>query len=159
MNFYYEIFLFYINIIITLLLSQTTLSRYFSWPKSDSYRSGFKSLAAVISVLCDVPNTVVFCTESIGSFPVTASQFFFNHFDTIPMYPITTGIIMHFMFHIRFISIHKLLTSFFSAFFCVTFMSADNTTSISTDVFLLFAFIYIWSTCHHFIIWVYPSLP
>ena len=39
-NFYYEIFLFYINIIITLLLSQTILSRYFSWTKSDSHRSG-----------------------------------------------------------------------------------------------------------------------
>jgi len=88
-----------------------------------------------------------------------ASKFFFKHFVTIPVYPITTGIIMHFMFHIRCISIHQLLTSFFSAFFCVTYLSADNTTSIHTHVFLLSVFTYIWSICHHSIIRVYPSIP
>jgi hypothetical protein len=39
--------------------------------------------------------------------------------------PIITGIIVHFRFHIRCISIHKLLYyNFFSASFCTTFLSA-----------------------------------
>jgi len=39
--------------------------------------------------------------------------------------PIFTGIIVHFRFHIRCISIHKLLYfDFFSASFCTTFLSA-----------------------------------
>ena len=43
---------------------------------------------------------------------------------TIPVAPVITGIIVHFRFHIRFISIYKLLYfNFFSASFCTTFLS------------------------------------
>ena len=54
---------------------------------------------------------------------------------TIPVAPIITGTIVHFRFHIRCISIHKLLYFiFFSASFCTTFLSAGIVTSISADV-------------------------
>ena len=156
LNFYYEICFI---LLLRCLLSQTFLSRYFSWTNRDSHLSLHVSCCSPFRVMCDAPNIAVFCTESIECFHGTASKFFFKHFVTLPVYPITTGIIMHFMFHIRCISIHKLLTSFFTALFCVTFLHADNTTSIRTHVFLVFVFIYIWSICHPFIICVYPSVP
>jgi len=49
------------------------------------------------------------CSESIGSFPGTASKFFLKLLVTILVAPIITGIIVHFRFHIRCIFIHKLL--------------------------------------------------
>jgi len=59
--------------------------------------------------MCDVPSTAVFCSESIECFPGTASKFFLKLLITIPVAPIVIGIIVHFRFHIRCISIHKLL--------------------------------------------------
>ena len=53
-----------------------------------------------------------------------------------------TGIIVHFRFHIRCISIHKhFYFNFFSASFCTTFLSAGIATSISVHVFFLFLII------------------
>jgi hypothetical protein len=50
--------------------------------------------------------------------------------------PIITGIILHFRFHIRYISMHKILYfNFFSASFCTTFLFAGMATSISVHVF------------------------
>ena len=50
--------------------------------------------------------------------------------------PIIIGIIVHFRFHIRCISVHKLLYfNFFSTSFCTTFLSAGIATSISVHVF------------------------
>jgi hypothetical protein len=50
-------------------------------------------------------------------------RFFLKRFLTTPVAPIVTGIMLHFRFHIRCISIHKLLYfNFFSAFaqhFCL----------------------------------------
>jgi hypothetical protein len=58
--------------------------------------------------------------------------------------PVTVGIITHFTFHIRCISIHKLLYfSFFSASFCATFLSAGIATSISMYVFSFCLFLII----------------
>ena len=75
--------------------------------------------------MCDVPSIAVFCSESIECFPGTVSKFFFKLLVTIPMAPIITGTIVHFRFHIRCISIHKLLYfNFFSPSFCTTFLSA-----------------------------------
>ena len=77
-----------------------------------------------------------FCSESIECFPGTVSKFFFKLLVTIPVVPIITGTIVHFRFHIRCISIHKLLYfNFFSASFCTTFLSAGFATSISVHVF------------------------
>ena len=59
------------------------------------------------------------------------------------MTPIITGIIVHFRFHIRCISIHKLLYfNFFSASFCTTFLSAGIATSISVHVFSFLFYYY-----------------
>ena len=97
------------------LLSQAFPSRYFSRTSGDPHRSRFKLHTAVLSVLCDVPTTAVFCGESIESFPGTASKFFRKLLVTIPVVPIITGITVHFRLHIRCISIHKLL--YFNFFF------------------------------------------
>ena len=59
--------------------------------------------------MCDVPSIAVFYSESIECFPDTASKFFLKFLVTIPVAPIITGIMVHFRFHIRCISIHKLL--------------------------------------------------
>ena len=57
-------------------------------------------------------------------------------FVIIPVASIITDIITHFAFHIRCLSLHKVLDfSFFSATFCMTFLSAGIATSISTHVF------------------------
>jgi hypothetical protein len=40
------------------------------------------------------------------------TKFFFKPFVTIPVAPVTTGTIILFMFHIRCISIHKLLVRY-----------------------------------------------
>ena len=86
--------------------------------------------------MCDVPSLAVFCSESIECFPGTASKFFFRLLVTIPVAPIITCIIVHFRFHIRCNSVHKLLYfNFFSASFCITFLSAGIATSISVHVF------------------------
>ena len=85
--------------------------------------------------MCDVPSIAVFCSESIECYPGTASKFSLSLLVTIPVAPTITGIIVHFRFHIRFLSIHKLLYfNLFSASFCTTFLSADIATSISVHV-------------------------
>ena len=79
----------------------------------DSHCSTFR-------IMCDVPSIAVFCSESIERFPGTATKFFLKLHVTIPVAPIITGIIVHFRFHIRCISIHKLLYfNFFSASFII----------------------------------------
>ena len=94
------------------------------------------SHCSTFSIICDVTSTTVFCSESIECFPGTASKFFLKLLVTIPMAPIITGTIAHLRFHIRCISIHKLLYfNFFSASFCTTFLSAGIATSISVHVF------------------------
>jgi len=75
--------------------------------------------------MCDVPSIAVFCNESIECFPGKASKFFLKLLVSIPVAPIITGIIVYFKFHIRCISIHKLLYfNFFSASICTTYLSA-----------------------------------
>ena len=86
--------------------------------------------------MCDVPSIAVFCSESIECFSGTVSKFFLKLVVTISVAPIITGTIVHFRFHIRCISIHKLLYfNFCSASFCTTFLFAGIATSISVHVF------------------------
>ena len=81
------------------------------------------SHCSTFRIMCDVPSIAVFCSESIECFPDTVSKFFLKLLVTIPVAPIITGTIVHFRFHIRCISIHKLLYfNFFSASFCTTFL-------------------------------------
>ena len=87
-------------------------------------------------IMCDVPSVAVFSCESIKCFPGTVSKFFLKLLVTIPVAPIITGTIVHIRFHIRCISIEKLLYfNFFSASFCTTFLPAGIATSISVRVF------------------------
>ena len=72
--------------------------------------------------MCDVPSIAVFCSESIEYFPGTVSKFLLKLLVTVPVAPFITGTIVHFRFHIRFISIHKLsYFNFFSASFAQHF--------------------------------------
>jgi len=85
--------------------------------------------------MCDVPSIAVFCSESIECFPGTASKFFLKLLVTIPVTPIITSIIVNFRFHIRYISVPKLLYfNLFSASFGTTFLSAAIDKSISVHV-------------------------
>ena len=82
---------------------------------------------STLRTMCDVPSSVVFCSESVECFLVMASKVFLKPFVRIPVTPVSTGIIIHFMFHIRCISIHKLLYfSFFSSNFCITYSVHAN---------------------------------
>ena len=89
------------------------------------------SHCSTFRIMCDVPSIAVFCSESIECFPDTVSKIFLKLLVTIPVASVITGTIVHFSFHIRCISIHKLLFyNFFSASFCPTFLSAGIATSI-----------------------------
>ena len=102
------------------------------------------SHCSTFRIMCDVPSTAVFCSESIEWFPGIVSKFFLKLLVTLPVAPIITGIIVHFRFHIRCISTHKLLYfNFFSASFCTTFLSAGIATSISVHVFSFLFLIFI----------------
>ena len=94
------------------------------------------SHCSTFRIMCDVPSTAVCCSESIECFPGIASKFCFKPFVAIPLAPIITGMITHFVFHVRCISVHKLLYfSLFSSTFSVIFLSAYIATFISVHVF------------------------
>ena len=94
------------------------------------------SHCSTFRITCDVPITAVFCSESIECFPGTASKFFLKLLVTIQVATIITGTILRFSFHIRCISVHKLLYfNFFSSSFCTAFLFASIATSVSVYVF------------------------
>jgi hypothetical protein len=80
------------------LLSQAFPSCHFSCTKGDPHCN-------TVRKTCDIPRSVVFCSESIECFPGAVSKFFLKTLVTIPVAPIITGIILHFRFHIRCIFI------------------------------------------------------
>ena len=101
------------------------------------------SHCSTFRIMCDVTSIAVFCSESIECFPGIVSKFSFKLLVTIPVAQIITGTIVHFRFHIRCISIHKLLYfNFFSASFCTTFLSAGIATSISVHIFSYYYYHY-----------------
>ena len=106
--------------------------------------------------MCDVPSIAVFCSEYIKCFPGTASNFFLKLLVTIPVAPIIIGIIVHFRFHIRCISIYKLLyLNFFSLPFAQHFCQSVLP-HLSVYMFSLFVFnYYIWPICCNFTLCVY----
>ena len=82
------------------------------------------SHCSTFRIMLDVPSIAVCCSESIECVPRISSKFFLRLLVAIPVAPIITGIIVHFRFHIRCISIPKLLYfNFFSASFWTTFLS------------------------------------
>ena len=115
-----------------------------------------------IRITCDIPSLAVFCSESIECFPGTALKFFLKLLVIIPVAPVFTGTTVHFRFHIRSISIHKLqYFNFFSTSFCTTFLPAGFATSISVHVsFFCSVFnYYIWPICCKFSACVYCLIP
>ena len=116
------------------------------------------SHCSTFRIMCDVPRIAVFFLVNLECFPGTVSKFFFRLLVTIPVAPIITGIIVHFRFHIRCISVHNhLYFNFFSASFCTTFLSAGIATSVC--MFSLFCFYYIWPICCNFSVCVYCLIP
>ena len=109
------IFLSYVLLLLLLLLLLSSLVKGLFFLVLLLNQRWFPPLRLQVShcstfrITCDVPSMAVFCSESIERFPDTASKFFFRLLVTIPVAPIITGIIVHFRFHIRCISIHKLL--------------------------------------------------
>ena len=82
------------------------------------------SHCSILHIMCDVPSIAVFCSEPIKFLPGTASKIFLKLLITIPVASIITGITYHFRFHIRRISIQKLLYfNLFFASFCTAFLS------------------------------------
>ena len=105
------------------------------------------SHCSTFRTMCDVPRRAVFCSESIEYFPGTASKFFLKLLVTLSVVPIVIGIIVHFRFHIRCISIHKLLYfNFISSSFCTTFLSSGLLLLL---LLLLLSFI-TWNTWNYF---------
>ena len=119
------------------------------------------SHCSTFSIMCDVPSIAVFSSESIECYPGISSKFFLKLLVTIPVDSIITGIIVHFRFHICCTSIPKLLYfNFFSASFCMTFLSSDITTFISVHAFPFFVFnYYIWPICCNFSVCAYCLIP
>jgi hypothetical protein len=96
-------------------------------------------------MMCDVPSTAVFGTESIECCPGIVSRYFCKLLLTIPVAPMITAMTKHFMFHIHWISVLIFINySFFSASFCTTFLSDGIDTSINKQV-LSFLFLIIMS--------------
>ena len=127
-----------ITIIITCLLTHPFSPWHFSSPNN---RSGFQLPTAALRVLCVMflIYVAVFCSESIECVPGTASKFFRTLLVTIPVAQVITGIIIHFRFHIRCMSIHKIsYFSFFFASLCTTFLSAGTDCYIYRDACLIF---------------------
>ena len=54
---------------------------------------------------------VVCCSEYVECFHGMASKFFFKSFVAVLVAPVITTIIIHFMFHIHFISINSCITA------------------------------------------------
>ena len=74
------------------------------------------SHCSTFRIMCDVPSIAVLYSESIEYFPGMASEFLFKTFVTIPLDPVFTGIIVHFIYHIRCIFVPKLFV--FKFLFC-----------------------------------------
>jgi hypothetical protein len=73
-----------------------------------------------------------------------ASEFFFKPFVAIPKASVITGVFLYLIFHICCTTIRNIFyLSFFSASFCVTFLSAGTATSISVHIFSFLFFIFI----------------
>ena len=112
-------------------------------------------------IMCDVPSIADFFSESIECFPGIASKFFCKFLVSLPVAPVITGTIIHFRFHIRCISIHKLLWfSFVSTCFLHNISVCGYCHIYQCACFLFFVFnYYIWPICCNFSVCVYCLIP
>ena len=111
------------------------------------------SHCSTFRVMCDVPSIAVFFSESIECFLGIASIFFFKPSVTIPVAPVITSMIAHFVFHIRCVSIHQLLylTSFplpFARHFCQRVLPHLSVSFFDFNY-------YIWLICYTFFVYYY----
>ena len=114
-NYYYYYCCYYMDVCISGLFFLVLLLNQ-RWSPSLRLQN---SHCSTFRIMCDVPSTAVFCSESTECFPGTASRSFLKLLVTIPVAPVITGIIVHFRFHIQCISIHKpVYFNVFSASFC-----------------------------------------
>jgi len=98
------------------LLSQTFSPWYFSWTNGDSHHSCCELQTVVISALCAMFLVQLsFVVNLLDVFVVRLSNVSLK-FVTLPLSPIITGIIIHFMSHIRCISVSKHLHYFLFSF-------------------------------------------
>ena len=85
-----------------------------------------------------MPSSVIFCGSSKYIFPGILSMFDFIPFFIAPSAPITTGIVVTFIFHMLPISISKsLYFENFSTSFIDTFLSEGIVISISWHVLFM----------------------
>ena len=85
--------------------------------------------------MCAVPNVAVFSGSLTSWFPGMSLAYFLSDLEMVPVAPITTGIILAFLFHMRCISIvRSLYFKITSASFLITFLSPEIATSINMHV-------------------------
>ena len=84
-----------------------------------------------------------FFSESIECLHGVTSKFFFKPFVTIPVGPVITGIITHFMLHIRCVSTHKLLCFYFLFYLLLRDISVCWCWHMSVCMFFSFLFLII----------------
>ena len=107
-------------------------------------------------IMCDVSSIAVFCCSYIECLPSRASKFLFKAFVAIPVAPVITGVMIHFIFCICCSSINKLsYFSFFPAFFCMTFLTTTIATYRMHVLYILFLII----ISGLFAVILYPSIP
>ena len=81
--------------------------RTFLEPTAISTAQNSVSDCSTFRIMCDVPSTAVFCSESIECFHGMAFRTFLEPFVAIPVVQVITGIITHILFHILRISLQN----------------------------------------------------
>ena len=86
--------------------------------------------------MCAEPNMAVFCSSLISGFPAVSLRYFLNDFQVVPFALVITATTLVFTFHIHCISILTFSHfTVFSAFFLITFLTPEITTSIKIHLF------------------------
>jgi len=81
--------------------------------------------------MCAVHNMALFCISLISCLPGLLLRNFLSNFEMVPVAPIIIGIIYVFIFHMSCISVARFLYfRIFSAYFLITFLSAETVTSM-----------------------------
>jgi hypothetical protein len=142
------LFLLFKSIIIIIIIISYSLFTGFSWYFSTWNQWWTPQLRLQVSdcstflIMCDAPSIAIFCRESIECFPGIVSRYFLSSLVTISVALMISDMTKQFMFHMRWISILKLLYfNLFSDSFCITFLSDGIATSISKQTLSFLFFI------------------
>jgi len=95
-----------------------------SWTSGTLHNLGFNfSHCSTFLFTYDVPTYSCVSRDSTERFPHIVSRYFFSPLVTVPVAPMITGMTKHFIFHICWISVLRLLHfNFFGAPFCIIFL-------------------------------------